>query len=185
MLIVVMKNRVKNQFKIFTRGYTLTKNVDRKKQIFLQKKLSYYLRRYRMKNNITSKENALRLGYVPSRYCDLESETKPYPRLISIYEFLSKLSSLEGMTPLEFLEFLDGAPHSVVQQKMKWKEPLLEIAATMPQGQKDLLRTQLTDLDKDTVKLFQACMEIFIYAKLYDVPNELLIQLSSLIRRTR
>lgn len=173
------------KYAIYKGSYLLTKNVNAKKKIFLQKKLSYYLRRYRMKHNLTSKENSVRLGYVPARYCDLESETKPYPRLISVYEFLDKLASLEGMTPVEFLQYLDGAPHSSVQQRMKWKEPLIEIAGTLTQPQKDLLRTQISDLDKRTIKLFQACMEIFIYANLYEVPSDLLTQLASLIRRTK
>ena len=163
----------------------LTKNINDKKRISLQKKLSYYLRRYRIKHNLSSKENSLRLGYVPARYCDLESETKPYPRLVSVYEFLDKLASLEDISVSEFLRYLDGAPHASVNQKKKWKEPLLEIAETMTQGQKELLRKQLLDLDQDTVKLFQACMEIFVYSKLHNVPQELLIQLSSLIRRSK
>ncbi|MFK7825084.1 MAG: hypothetical protein AB8G05_13090 [Oligoflexales bacterium] len=138
-----------------------------------------------MKHDLSSKENSLRLGYVPARYCDLESETKPYPRLISVYEFLEKLASLEDLSIPEFLRYLDGAPHSSMSQKMKWKEPLLETAETMPQGQKELLRKQLLNLDKNTIQLFHACMEIFIYSKLNNVPQELLIQLSSLIRRSR
>ena len=138
-----------------------------------------------MKHNLSSKENSLRLGYVPARYCDLESETKPYPRLVTVYEFLDKLASLEGLSAAEFLEYLDGAPHSALDQKTKWKEPLLEITETMTHAQKELLRKQLVNMDKNTIKLFHACMEIFIYAKLHKVPQELLIQLSSLIRRTK
>ena len=163
----------------------LTENINEKKRIFLQRKLSYYLRRYRIKHNLSSKENSLRMGYVPARYCALESETKPYPRLISVYEFLVKLASLEDLTVAEFIRYLDGEPHSSIKQNTNWREPLIEVAEAMTYGEKELLREQLVNLDRNTLNIFHSCMELFIYSKLHNVPQEFLLQLTSLIRRGR
>lgn len=98
-----------------------------------QRKLSYFLKKIRMKRNMQSKEMAEHLGYTPTRYGQLESETTPHPRFIGAINFLASIFTLEdGMNLTEFTNFLEGdssrvGRDNVLKRKLlKWEKSLLK-----------------------------------------------------------
>lgn len=161
-----------------------TKKVNEKKKLLLQRKLSYYLRRYRIKKNITSRENSKLLGFVPSRYCNLESETKPYPKLISVYEFLYSLAELENMSVVEFVHYLEGASHNDLRKRMSWREPFLDIAESLSPKQRSELKERAAKVDKNTMKMFQICIDLFIKSGNNKTAEEAICTMSKLIKKS-
>jgi transcriptional regulator with XRE-family HTH domain len=99
---------------------------DGARSIVYQRRLANYLRGYRLRQDISSKDMAAKLGYASSNYSRLESETIPFDRFISSIEFLKMLADIEGLTFSEFACYLEGAK-AEGGRSQKWKAKLVDI----------------------------------------------------------
>lgn len=132
----------------------------------IQKKLSFFLRKYREKNNISSKEMAYRLGYTPSRYCKIESETIPYERFINSIQILRTFAELEDMTIHDFISYIDGEfPKKRLETIRTWEG---EIVDTFRKLKMNLRRDFIEALPITTRKeklLLEKALELFLTIK--------------------
>jgi transcriptional regulator with XRE-family HTH domain len=78
------------------------------KSKLLQRRLSHYLRNYRIQNKIQSKEMAERFNITASKYSILESEKKPHGRFINSIAFIDSMAKLEGISLPDFIKYLEG-----------------------------------------------------------------------------
>lgn len=96
-------------------------------KVRMQQKLAYFLKKYRSRRGLQSKEMAEKLGYTPTRYGQLESDSKPHPRFIGAINFLASIFSLEqGLTLTEFVNYLDGQSKRVEGDGKTLKRSLLK-----------------------------------------------------------
>ena len=65
--------------------------VPEAKLLGYQRQLSNFLKTYRTKHGLLAKDLARQLGYTPSRFGQLESETTPQSRFASSIEFLESI----------------------------------------------------------------------------------------------
>jgi len=138
------------------------------KKIWYQRKLSYFLRKYRVRNDLQSKEMAELMGYTPTRYGQLESETNPHPRFIGAINFLSSIFRLEPQMSLtEFVNFLEGQTQRVEADGMtlkrslhRWEKSLLMALDPVDRGIRDKFINQCRDATPGNHRLLEAKIDL-------------------------
>ncbi|MBP6219021.1 MAG: helix-turn-helix transcriptional regulator [Oligoflexales bacterium] len=148
----------------------------------LQKKLSFFLRNHREKNNLSSKEMAYNLGYDPSRYCKIESESLPYDRFINSIGLLKTFANLEGMSLSEFALFLDGESMSYQEQSYrKWEHKILNTFRKIKMNTRRDFLNLLGKMDKREKEILESCLNIFIKIKKGRIDDETISSLLLII----
>ena len=158
-------------------------NISEKKLIGYQRQLSNFLKTYRAKNQLLAKDVADRLGYTPSRYGQLESETTPQKRFVSSLEFLNSIGSLMGKTIPEFLIFLEGDQNrlnkhgNLSRELFRWEKVVLEVFASV---NRDLLDDFVSTASASKQGKLEKLMMLSIVASRLD--NKVLDKFISLVK---
>ncbi len=135
-------------------------------QKFLQRKLSFFLKNHRMKNNLSSKEMAYILGYAPSRYCKMESEEVPYDRFANSVSLLKRFANLEGMSLSEFVHFLDAESMNYQEQSYRrWEAKVLSTFRKIKMNIRRDFLSLVGTMDKREKEILESCLELFISLK--------------------
>ena len=153
-------------------------HLSKEKKIWYQRKLSYFLKRYRFRNNLQSKEMAEKLGYTPTRYGQLESETNPHPRFIGAINFLNSIFGLEPhMNLTEFVNFLEGQTQRVEDDGVtlkrslhSWEKSLLMALDPMDRSIRDKFISECRESVPGNHKLLEA--KIALLNSLSGFPEE-------------
>ena len=136
---------------------TTPEYLSERQKIRYQQKLAYFLKKYRSRNKLQSKDMADKLGYTPTRYGQLESDTKPHPRFIGAINFLASIYTLDShMSLVEFVNFLEGQSNRVESDGSTLKRSLHDwekkILMSLDSVDRNILNNFIDDCSKSLNK---------------------------------
>ena len=128
----IKKKKLKGKNSRNLHGEGSRKLCQKANQLIIQKRLSHYLKAYRVEldtnqTEITQEALATILGVSASMVAKLESLT-PYPRVHAFFEYFKSFADLEGHSVSEFCSILEG---SNMSQKSAFHKELADHIATL------------------------------------------------------
>ena len=113
----------------------------------MQRRLSHYIKEYKDKNGLLSKEVAKEIGYTPQKFSELERDHVPHSRFMNSLGFLRKLAELKYTSISSFIRYIEGKEERTknTETNYTWQKDLLSAFESLPMStRKQFIDTALS-----------------------------------------